>query len=243
MAAQRKNERRVLGVLGGLGPMATVYFYELVTRHTAAKCDQEHIDMIISSRASTPDRSAFIMGKSTEDPFEVMEAEAKHLVEAGAQMLAIPCNTAHYFYTRLNDALPVPFFNMVELTCQKAKELGCQKLGILATEGTIYTETYQKACAHHGLECAVPSAEGQNKISTVIFRDIKSGSPPDMALFNAAAEELFAAGCQKLVLGCTELSLIKKEGLLDNRYLDSMDVLAEAVILACGKTPQGFAWQ
>ena len=82
--------------------MATVYFYELVTRHTKAACDQDHIDIIINSRATTPDRTRFILGQSQDDPFDIMAADAARLVTFGAEMLAIPCNTAHYFYDRLN---------------------------------------------------------------------------------------------------------------------------------------------
>ena len=98
----------VLGVLGGIGPMSTVYFYEMITAHTQAEKDQDHLDIVISSRATTPDRSAYVLGQSKEDPFSVMERDAEMLVEYGATVLAIPCNTAHYFYDRLQRSLPVP---------------------------------------------------------------------------------------------------------------------------------------
>lgn len=236
------SNNTVLGILGGLGPMATAYFYRLVIEHTKAASDQEHIDMVISSKATTPDRTAFIVGKSQQDPFVVMESEAHRLVTFGAGVIAIPCNTAHYFYTRLHQVIPVPVLNMIELTVDKAIHMGCAKVGILATDGTIATDTYQRVCKAKGLACEVPSAEGQRRIMQVIYEDIKSGKRPNMEHFNYAAHELFDAGCQLLVLGCTELSLLKRDGLLDNRYLDSMDVLAEAAITACGKTPIGFSW-
>ncbi len=228
--------------MGGLGPEATAYFYELLVRHTLANTDQEHIDMVVSSKATTPDRSAFIMGKSDMDPFVVMEAEAKRLVTFGAQVIAIPCNTAHYFYTRLNEVITIPVLNMVELTVQKAATLGCKKLGILATSGTVYTDTYQRACAQQGLQCAVPEKDAQSALMDMIYSDIKAGKIPDMAQFNAIAQPLFEHGCQRLVLGCTELSLLKKEGLLGAGYLDSMEVLTEAAIHACGKCTKGFEW-
>lgn len=232
-------EAKVLGILGGLGPMATVYFYELITAHTKAARDQDHIDMVISSKASTPDRTAFIMGRSAEDPFAVMEAEARRLVVFGAGVIAIPCNTAHFFYDRLKQAVPVPVLNMVADTVDHVRAMGCTKVGILATDGTISTETYQRVCAQKGLACAVPGPAAQKAVMRVIYDDIKQGRPPNMENFGAAAEELFAAGCQTLVLGCTELSLLKKAGLLDARYVDSMEVLARQAILACGKIPVG----
>ena len=237
------QNQKVLGILGGLGPMATAYFYELVIAHTQAGCDQEHIDMVISSKATTPDRTAFIVGASQSDPFAVMEKEAERLVAFGAEVIAIPCNTAHYFYTRLRQAIPVPILNMVEDTVDKAKAMGCRKLGILATDGTIHTETYQRVCGEKGMLCAAPDEEGQKKIMSVIYDNIKQGRPPDIQRFLAASYGLFSQGCDMIVLGCTELSLVKKQGLLDKRYIDSMDVLAEQAILACGKTPVGFEWE
>lgn len=91
----------MLGILGGLGPMSTVYFYELITALTPASCDQDHIDIVISSRATTPDRTEYILGRSDKNPLDSMIPDAKRLVAFGAQIIAIPCNTAHYFYDRL----------------------------------------------------------------------------------------------------------------------------------------------
>lgn len=233
---------KVLGILGGLGPMATVYFYQLLISHTKALRDQDHIDMVISSKPTTPDRTAYILGQSKDNPFTVMEDEAKRLAAYGAEIIAIPCNTAHYFYENLAEVLPVPVLNMVALTVDKAVQAGCGKVGVLATEGTVQTETYQRMCEEKGLGCAVPSKTLQDELTQVIYDDIKAGRPPNMERFLRVANHLFGAGCQRLILGCTELSLLKRDGLLDGRYIDSMDALAEAAILACGKIPQGFVW-
>ena len=132
-----KAKKPVLGILGGLGPAASCYLYQMLIDHTPAGRDQDHIDLVLSSRASTPDRTAFILGKSDEDPFDVMEQDGRSLVAYGATVLAIPCNTAHYFYDRLAAALPVPVLNMPELTVAEAKAAGCRKLGVLATDGTL----------------------------------------------------------------------------------------------------------
>ena len=118
---QTKPKRPVLGILGGLGPAASCYLYQMLIDHTPAVRDQDHIDLVLSSRASTPDRTAFILGKSDEDPFTVMEQDGESLVAYGATVLAIPCNTAHYFYDRLSRSLPVPVLNMVQLTARQAK--------------------------------------------------------------------------------------------------------------------------
>lgn len=231
---------KLLGILGGLGPMATAYFYEMVTAHTAAERDQDHIDMVISSRATTPDRTAFIVGESSEDPFAVMAADAQRLVVYGAEVIAVPCNTAHFFYEELCDSIQVPVLNMVGDTVARVRAAGCGKVGILATDGTVSTGTYQRVCERAHLPYAVPGKVGQAAIMRVIYEDIKKGKEPDMAAFHTVADELFAAGCSHIILGCTELSLIKKAGLLDGRFTDSMEVLARSAIEACGKTPIGF---
>lgn len=231
---------RVLGILGGLGPMASVYFYELLTRHTKASCDQDHIDVIINSRATTPDRTAYILGQSTENPFDIMEADAHRLVTFGADVLAIPCNTAHYFYDMLNETITVPILNMVEETVLEAKRRGCRKVGVLATTGTIYTGTYARLCEKHGLACAVPDERHQKLVMDIIYNDVKGSRPVDMDKFTAVADSLRAQGCTRLILGCTELSIVKRDEKLDAFYIDSMEVLAKNAILAFGRTPIGF---
>lgn len=232
----------VLGVLGGLGPMSTVYFYEMITSHTKAEKDQDHLDIVISSRATTPDRSAYVLGQSSEDPFKVMEQDAENLVRYGATVLAIPCNTAHYFYDRLQHSLPVPVLSMIQLTVQTAKQLGCTKLGILATTGTVASSSYQRMCTEEGLSFALPNEQDQHALmDDIIYGQIKQGKPVDLDAFLKIADSLKAQGCEKAVLGCTELSLIKRDYGLDDFFIDSTEVLAKATILACGKTPVGFS--
>ena len=230
----------VLGILGGLGPAASCYFYQMLIDHTQASCDQDHIDLVLSSRATTPDRTEFITGKGKNDPFAIMEQDAHNLVRYGATVIAIPCNTAHYFFDRLADSLPVPVLHMPRLTVQQARAMGCQKLGILATTGTVITGAYQKMCLEEGLAWAIPSQAGQEKLMEIIYGQIKQGKPADMAAWEEIVGELRAVGCTMAVLGCTELSLIKRDHALGRFYLDSSEVLAKRSIEACGKTPVGF---
>ena len=231
---QTKPQKQVLGILGGLGPAASCYLYQMLIDHTPATCDQDHIDIVISSRASTPDRTAFIMGKSKDDPFAVMEQDGFSLVHYGATVLAIPCNTAHYFYDRLAEALPVPVLNMPRLTVADAKAAGCTKLGILATDGTLAAETYQLACQAQGIAWAVPSEEHQQEVMSVIYDDIKQGKRADMAKFGAAVHDLKKQGCDMAVLGCTELSLVKRDEHLGKFFIDSTEVLCRHALEACG---------
>lgn len=236
-----QNKSKMLGILGGLGPMSTVYFYELLTSHTKASSDADHIDLLISSRASTPDRTAFILGKSKDDPFPVMLEEMKRLTSAGAELLVIPCNTAHTFYERLQAKSSVPILNIIEETVLHLKKGGVRTFGLLATEGTVKSNAYPHFCAESGMRCIVPTEEEQQIITSIIYDDIKQNRPVDMKRFHAVADAMRARGCEKLVLGCTELSLLKRNRLSDDEYVDSLEVLAYQTVLACQKTPCGFS--
>ncbi len=231
---------QLLGILGGLGPMASVYFYEMLTAHTKAACDQDHINLLLSSHAQTPDRTAYILGKSGENPLPVMIEEAKRLVAAGADGLVMPCNTAHYFYDGLSAAVSVPVVNIIEETVNFCAARGMTRVGLLATEGTVSSGAYAGVCEKKGLSLLTPSRESQRLINGIIYDEIKQGKEPDMEKFGRVAYELREQSCDTLILGCTELSLLKKSGRLSRYYTDSLEVLAYVTILACGKTPTGF---
>ena len=236
-----KHPNILLGVLGGLGPMSTVYFCELLTAHTSATCDADHIDMLISSRASTPDRTAFILGKSDNDPLPVMQTEADRLFRAGADLLVIPCNTAHYFYDGLQRSCSLPILNIIGETVSFLHESGVKKFGLLATDGTVQSHSYEKLCSQYGMECITPQDADQATVMSIIYDRIKQNKPVDRDAFLQISDRLIAQGCERIVLGCTELSLLNKEARLDpDVFIDSLDMLAYRTILACNKTPIGF---
>ncbi|HRM86061.1 MAG TPA: amino acid racemase, partial [Gemmiger qucibialis] len=223
-----------------VGPLATIYFADLVVKMTDAKTDQEHISMVILNHGAIPDRTDYILDHSKPNPLPVMIADAKKLQAAGCDYIVIPCNTAHYFYDRLAAALPVPVLNMPRLTAADAKAAGCHKLGILATDGTLLAETYQIACRDIGLEWAAPGEQAQKGIMSIIYDEIKQGKRVDMQLFNAAVDDLHAQGCDMAVLGCTELSLVKRDEHLGPFFIDSTEVLCKHAMRACGVEPVGF---
>lgn len=225
----------MLGILGGLGPMSTAYFYELITSMTSADTDQEHIDMVISSRATTPDRTAFILGCSDENPLDYMIEDAKRLIAYGADILAIPCNTAHYFYDRLSENINVPVLNIIFETVSFLKRNGVKKAGILATDGTIFSNTYQLMCNKLGLGYMIPSPRAQQMLTDIIYGSVKCGEKADIKAFESVVAELSLGGCDRVILGCTELSLIKRSENLGDYYADSLEILAHSSILACGK--------
>jgi len=230
----------LLGILGGLGPMSTFYFCEMITSHTHALGDADHIDMLISSRASTPDRTAYILGRSPESPLPVMQEEARRLIDAGANLLVIPCNTAHYFYEGLTEISSVPILNIIEETVQYLKKREIKTFGLLATEGTVRSQSYHRLCKKHGIQCITPSDKDQEKISEIIYDAIKQNKPVDLASFMEISKSLLDQGCECLVLGCTELSVLRQAGLDSPVYVDSLEILAYQTIVACKKTPIGF---
>lgn len=235
-----ENFFKLPGIIGGLGPMASVYFYEMITSHTLATCDQDHIDLLISSRATTPDRTAYILGQSSESPLPVMIKEANRLISAGADVIVIPCNTAHYFYDGLCESVSVPVINIMTETVRYCVGKGMKKVGILATEGTVKSGTYEKVCRDLGVEAAYPCESSQRLINEIIYSDIKQGKSADMEKFGRVAYELREQNCDTLILGCTELSLVKRNGHLGRFYTDSLEVLASVTIERCGKTAIGF---
>lgn len=222
--------RKLLGILGGLGPMSSAYFYELITKHTRATRDQEHMDVILSSRASTPDRTDFILGRSAESPLPVMIEEARALEAYGASVIVIPCNTAHYFIDEVRKSVRVPVPSIIEETARRLKRTGVKKACVLATEGTIASGSYQRALEENGVLWDVPDEQGKKALMEIIYDDVKSGVIPSAEKLYAVAEPLFAKGCDCAVLGCTELSLLKPSLDGDPRFLDSLEVLARVSI-------------
>ena len=231
---------KLLGVIGGLGPMSTFYFCQLLTEHTLAARDGDHIDMLISSRASTPDRTAYILEKSDRSPLPVMQQEALRLASAGAELLVIPCNTAHYFYDGLAEVSPVPVMNIIEETVRYLKKRRINTCGLLATEGTVRARSYHRLCEAAGITCLTPTEEEQKEITSIIYDAVKQNRPADFSAFLRISQALLNRGCEALVLGCTELSLLRREGLSQPWYVDSLEVLAYQTIRACGKAPVGF---
>ena len=147
------SEKKLLGVLGGMGPIATAYFMELVIRMTDALRDQEHLDMLVYSVPSVPDRTGFILGQSAESPLPEMIRVGNALAAQGAERIAIPCVTAHYFYRELEARIPVPIINGLAQTVEHLKQRGVEQAGIMATDGTIAAGLFREALTARDDRC------------------------------------------------------------------------------------------
>jgi len=224
-----------LGVIGGLGPMATVYFMELVINMTEAQCDQDHIEMIVYNCPTIPDRTGFILGRTQQNPVVPMVRIGKQLVAQGAECIAIPCVTAHYFYDILSESINTDIIHAVKETTNHLKENGISKVGIAATDGTIASGLFQKELAGAGISYVVPSEKSQQAVMDVIYKNIKAGRPVQEDKLYSAFDEMRKSGAEVIILGCTELSLVKRDYSLGAGYLDVLDVLAKESVIRCGK--------
>ncbi len=225
----------VLGIIGGLGPMATAYFLQLLTQMTDAQIDQEHVEILIHSKPQIPDRTSYILGNSDKSPVTDMVEVGRGLVKQGADILAIPCITAHYFQKELEAAIGIPIINAIDETVKYLKDRGIDKVGIMATDGTIESGIFQKALEEEGVEVFVPSQAQQKNVMYLIYENVKAGKKLELPIFQEVSDELLGNGAQVILLGCTELSLLKRDYDLAPLYLDVMEVLARKAVLSCKK--------
>ena len=231
----------LLGVLGGLGPASSAYLYELITARTKAARDQEHINMIISSHATTPDRTAFITGESDESPLPTMISDARRLEEYGAEAVVIACNTAHYFIEEVRRSVGVPVPSIISETAAFARHCGYGAVSVMATPGTVASGAYQHALDALGVRYVLPDESDQRELTSLIFDVVKAGAPLDPERFYAVARHLEEKGAEAHILGCTELSVINSRLPHEARFLDSTEVLAYTAIKLCGREVTGFA--
>ena len=229
------HEKPVLGVIGGLGPMATAFFMELITEMTDAKTDQEHLEMIVCSAPSIPDRTRYILDNTQESPLPRMLEIGTFLADQQVTAIAIPCVTAHYFFRELEAGIAVPIINGAGETVAHLKAHGITRVGIMATSGTVQSGVFHRELERLGMEAIVPSDRRQADVMHLIFDNIKAGLPADMERFNAVSAELRQKGAQAIILGCTELSLIKRDHPIGPGFVDAMEVLAQQSVLRCGK--------
>lgn len=227
-------KQNVLGVIGGLGPMATAHFMELAIRMTDADTDQQNIDMMVYNFPSIPDRTGYILGSNLRSPLPGLLSVGRDLYRQGAAYIAIPCITAHFFYEDLTAAIPTPIIHCIRETVKELKKNGIKSAGIMATDGTIRSELISSELEYAGIRPILPSSQRQADVMHLIYRNVKAGKPAEMDRFRAVETELKDKGAQAIILGCTELSVIKGEHDIGHGFLDAMEVLAQRSVTLCG---------
>lgn len=229
-----EQEQR-LGILGGMGPQATQVFYQRILDKTDASRDQEHVPTLIWSDTGMPDRTRAILSGETEPVFARLLSGARLLEREGCTVLAIPCNTSHYFADRLQGELHIPLIHMIRETVSAIRAMGKTTVGILATDGTVWTGIYQQALEAAGLTPVTLPAQLQRVVMSIIYDEIKKGETGSREKFGEIDAYLRQAGCDCAILGCTELSVYRSLHSLPPYYIDAMEILAEQAILRCGK--------
>lgn len=226
------SSSKIVGVLGGMGPEATVDFMSKVIALTPADKDQDHIRMLVEHNPQVPNRQAAIM-EDGEDPGPVLAAMAKRLEAAGAEMLVIPCNTAYVFASSVRAAVDIPLISIIDasITAVNEQDSAAEAVGVLATNGCLKAGVYQDGLQQRGLRPVLPSDAELNSLMELVYR-IKAGDKgADVSeSMRGLANALIDRGAQAIVAGCTEIPLVLNESMLSVPLISSTDALAHRTV-------------
>ncbi|HVO84558.1 MAG TPA: amino acid racemase [Syntrophobacteria bacterium] len=233
---------QVIGILGGMGPEATLSLFEKIIANTPATRDQDHLRVVIDSNAKIPDRTPAILGQGNS-PVPAMVESGRALERAGADFIVIPCVSAHFFLDELQAQLALPILSLFDAV---AEEVERQQpvpatVGLLATTGTIHGAKFQERLQKSGMDTLVPGLDDQKRVMSVIYR-IKATSAgagrDDMrSELRSVVAALVDRGAQAIVAGCTEIPLVLRSQDVLVPFLDSLVVLARAAIVRAGRRP------
>ena len=225
---------RTIGILGGMGPLATADLFRRIVEKTPAKRDQDHPRIIIYNDPKIPDRTAFILGNG-EDPRPALIEGARKLESWGADFIIMPCNTAHFFAETIQRAVKIPLVSMIEATADEIERLGLRRVGLLATDGTIKGLIYHRALLGRGVGIAVPGKNDQEKVMRGIYGGVKAGNIELGRRLLLEVARRLERRVDGIIAGCTEVSVALRAEDLKVPLIDPLDVIAErAVRLALG---------
>lgn len=227
--------KKAIGIVGGMGPKATLDMFEKLLDHTDAHSDAEHIRVYIDCHTGIPDRTRAIL-EGGESPVPYIVESAKKLADCGADFLLIPCNTSHYFYDEIVASSPIPVMHMIRETAKSVKQTGVTCVGLLATDGTLRSGVYQRELESQGITVLCPSEEGQQEVMRLIYDGVKAGAETfDVTKIMKELARLREAGAERIILGCTELPLgFTAYGIPLEDTVDAADELAKAAVLSAG---------
>jgi aspartate racemase len=234
---QGMSHRRIIGVLGGMGPLATVDFMQKVISATPAACDQDHVPLIVYSVPQIPDRVGAVLA-GTDEPFPAILAGLRTLETAGAELIAMPCNTAHAWYDRLEASSGVEILHMADAVVRRLGRTD-QVVALMATSGTLRAGFYQRYLATAGCRVLVPSSDIQSIIARSIAA-VKTGAMTEArCFFEEAAASLIRSGADRLLMACTELPLAAYGTEFEQQAIDATVCLAEACVAFSTGTQDG----
>lgn len=228
--------KKTIGIVGGMGPMATCDLMKKIIDRTEASCDQEHVRICVDSNTNIPDRTAAIVAGG-QDPRPEMIKSARHLQAMGADVLIIPCNTAHYFLPDVAKSVDVPFLHMPRETARVLAAQGVRAAAVLATDGTIQSGIYDQELNALHITPIHPEPDEQKMIMSLIYDYVKAGKDyPHPEKLIALQNSLAQKGAEAMILGCTELPLAFAGQKTLLPAFDPTDILACAAIRAVGAT-------
>ena len=227
------SKRKTLGIIGGMGPMATADIFMKIISLTDASNDAEHIHIIIDDYPQIPDRTEAIRD-GNKTPVLYIQDSIKRLEKAGADVLIMPCCTAHYFYNELSRKCSVALINMVAITAKVLNDRNIKRAGLLATNGTIESNVFEKEFLKYNINLIKPSEKGQKAIMNVIYDQIKSGKSICLDGILEEMEQMQKKGIEVFILGCTELPLAFANISCKYMLVDPTDILAIEAIKSVG---------
>ena len=234
MTGPMEKAQKTLGIIGGMGPMATADLFYKIIAHTDAATDAGHIRILIDNNPKIPDRTQAVLSGS-DAPLPYIVNMAVRLVEMGADLLLLPCNTSHTYYWRLCDAVSAPVINMIEETAAQTAAMGIKRVGLLATKGTLHGRLYEKALGVYGIEVVLPSTRGQAEVMSLIYDGVKAGAETfDTAVICEELRLMTQQGAETFILGCTELPVAFEKYHIPFPYIDPALLLAKAAIIQAG---------
>ena len=235
------NEQKILGVLGGMGPLASASFMTRLTLLTPGERDQDHIPTVLWSDPRVPDRTAARIAGG-EDPLPWLLRGIRGLEAAGCGAIVIPCNTAHGWFEGMQKATALPILHIVDAAAVELARLGVPagRIGLMGTAGTLAMQLYQRRLDARGYQCLVPTEEEMQRQVTPAITAVKANQVADAyAPLAEVARSLVARGAEAVVLGCTEIPLgIAAGPALPFPVADTIDALARAAIAWTGRTPR-----
>ncbi|EAQ97795.1 aspartate/glutamate racemase family protein [Congregibacter litoralis] len=231
------NRSKTVGILGGMGPAATVDLMQRVIAATPASDDCDHIRMLVDNNPRVPSRIKALIEKTGPSPVPALTAMAQQLVSQGADFLAMPCNTAHHFYPELAAAVDVPFLNIMELVARHicASQPGTARVGLLASSALSQIRLYEGSFDARGMTAVYPEASQQTRLMALI-QAIKANRGEDCGYtaFQDCADLLASAGVDCLLIACTELSVVSRQLKNALPVYDAADILAREVVAYAG---------
>ncbi len=227
-------DKKVIGILGGMGPLATADFFTKLVKLTAAKADSEHPRVVMDNNPSIPDRTAGILGLG-KSPLAMLKEGVANVEGMGAQVIAIPCNTAHYYYDDfVGAAQSAEVLSILKTTVEAVKRRGYGRPALLATVGTYNSGIYQRAFEAAGIELVVPEGEEQKFYYNLAYM-VKQGDKnyPKGELLTKL-QGLYSMGADCFILGCTEIPVAFDDMGISENVIDTSLELARAALIKAG---------